>query len=104
MERIKLSKNEKVVLRLVAHYGLRPKEYPEHKYNAGIRQLTQKGLVKSLYQEGGDLVDIIITDQGEQYMAENPKLTNPVNWAAVATIISVIGVLVSIATLFVSCV
>ena len=68
------------------------------------RKLTQKGLVKSLYQEGGDLVDIIITDQGEQYMAENPELTNPVNWAAVATIISVIGVLVSIATLFVSCV
>lgn len=103
MERIKLSKNEKVVLRLMAHYGLRPKEYPEHKYNAGVRQLTQKGLVKALYQDGGDLVDVILTDQGEQYMAENPKLTNPVNWAAVATVISVIWVLVSIVALFVSC-
>jgi hypothetical protein len=44
------------------------------------------------------------TGEDEQYMAENPKLTNPVNWAAVATIISVIGVFVSIVALFVSCV
>ena len=54
MERIRLGKDEKKVLRMVAvGRGVCPSEYPSHAFNASVRSLEQKGLVKGAYEEGG---------------------------------------------------
>jgi hypothetical protein len=101
MERINLSKNEKVVLRMIAskQRGC-PAEYPLHKFAIAVRLLESKGLVKVMRQEGGEIVDTRLTEQGVVYMAENPRLTNSINWSAVAMIISIV---ISIIAMFISC-
>lgn len=53
MERIKLSKSEKQVLRMVAS-GLHqcPDEYPSHTFSAAVRVLKGKELVTAHFREG----------------------------------------------------
>lgn len=104
MERINLSKNEKVVLRLIASkQRCCPAEYPLHKFAIAVRLLESKGLVKVMRQEGGEIVDTRLTEQGVVYMAENPRLINSINWSAVATIVSMVSAVVSIIAMFISC-
>lgn len=101
MERIKLSKNEKVVLRMIAprHRGC-PAGYPLHKFAIAVRLLESKGLVKVMRQEGGEIVDTKLTEQGVIYMEENPRPINSINWSVVATIISIV---ISIIAMFIAC-
>lgn len=101
MERIKLSKNEKAVLRMVAGgQGTCPADYPLHIFNAAVRSLDRKGLVHGVYEDDGNVADSRLTQDGRMYMAENPNLRNPINWGVV---LSVITITISIIALFVAC-
>lgn len=105
MERIKLSRSEKSVLRMVSvGQGVCPAEFPLHTFNSAVRSLDRKGLVRSAYEEGGNVVDTSITQQGRQYIAENPSLRNPINWGMLATLIAAVSAIASIVTLLVACV
>ena len=104
MERIKLSKSEKKVLRMVAGgQCVCPVEYPSHTFNAAVRSLDGKGLVRGAYEEGGNVADVMMTQNGRQYMAENPNLRNPVNWGMIATLIAAVSAIVSVIALMVAC-
>lgn len=104
MERIKLSKSEKTVLRFVANsIECCPADYPRHVYNGAARLLCEKGLVKVAFVEGGDVEDARLTPYGRRYLAEYPDLRNPVEWSVIATIASIIAAITSIIALFVAC-
>lgn len=104
MERIKLSKSEKHVLRMVAcgqHQC--PREYPQHTFSAAIRTLKAKGFISAHFRECGAVIDARITDYGRQYMAEYPRLFNPIDWGMVAAISSIVATIISTLALFVAC-
>lgn len=105
MERIRLTKQEKTVLRLLAS-GCNecPDAYPRHIFVSCIRSLEQKGLAKGAWQEGGEMEDARLTPFGREYLAENPSLRNPVDWRwVITTAIATVAALASIVALFVSC-
>lgn len=79
MERIKLSKSEKTVLRRIA---LRADGLPDGMggdcYFAAVLSLTDKGLVDSRINYN-KIIDVRLSQRGKAYMIENPKLRNPVD-------------------------
>lgn len=104
MERIRLSRNEEQVLRLVAGgQGVCPAEYPEHIFNASVRSLHNAGLVQGAFSEGGSVEDPWLTQYGRQYLAENPRLANPTDWTKLAAVAAVASVLMSVIALFIAC-
>ncbi len=95
MERIKLTKNQKRVLRMVAQgQDVCPAEFPSHTFNASVRFLQQQGLMDATFDEGGSVEDSKLTNEGRQYLAENPGLCNPINWWRI-TILSMVAYLVA---------
>ena len=96
MERIRLSKNEKKTLRLIASGRDCPDSFPFHVFCGCVRSLERKGLAIGAYVEGGDVEDACLTPDGRAYMAEYPSLRNPVDWkwwitTAIAVAALVIG-------------
>lgn len=83
MGRIRLTKREKRVLRTLSQQGF--DALSEFDASA-IRSLDNQGLVRSAYVEGGGVEDARLTNYGKEYIADNPKLRNPVNWKAITAI------------------
>ena len=101
MERIRLTKEEKQAFRIVSEFGGEcPVTYPKHVFAASVRSIERKGLVKASYLVDGQVWSVKLTVEGKHYLAVNPNLHNPVNWNL---ILSVIGIIISIIALFVSC-
>lgn len=102
MERIRLTRNEKKILRLIADGHTACPAYAEIENAYAVWILESFGLVCATYEEGGDIVDVRMTAKGFAYMNSNPRLFNHVNWMKVATI-ALIAAITAIAVLFVSC-
>lgn len=85
MEGIKLSKNEKKVLLLVASGGDCPDSFPAHVFAGCVRTLERKGLVKGAYIEGGGVETVKLTYLGKDCLIENPRLHNPLDWKWIIT-------------------
>ncbi len=83
MEEIRLSKNEKKVLRLIVSGNDCPDTFPMHIFVGCIRSLERKGLVKGAYTEGGGVEAARLTSEGRCLLAENPKLSNRINWKSI---------------------
>lgn len=104
MERIRLTRNEKVVLRLTAMGKGKPADYPTTRYNAAVRSLEGRALVKAVWAEETESPLLVhITDNGTAYLTENPALRNPINWVAVGAIAGLLGFGMAIVALFVAC-
>lgn len=105
MERIKLSKQEKEVLRIVKSCGANcPSMYPLHVFNTCVHSLKRKGLVDASFVRGGNTVwTAKVSVYGRLYLIENPNLRNPIPWKAISVIIALLAFIVSIIALFVSC-
>lgn len=102
MGRIRLTKNEKKVLRLIADGLTTCPNYAEIENAYAVCVLEYFGLVCAAYDEGGDIVDVRMTAKGFAYMYSNPRLLNPVNWQRV-TAIAVCVTIAAVVALFVSC-
>lgn len=97
MEGIKLSKDEKKVLLLVASGGDCPDSFPAHIFAGCVRTLELIGWVKGAYVEGGGVEAARLTSQGRTSLAENPKLKNPLDWKwIITTSIAVSGLITAI--------
>lgn len=105
MERIKLTKTEKQVLRMVlAGQEVCPAEYPAHLFNAAVRALEGYGLVRGAYTEDGGVEAAKATQYARQYIAENPLLRAPLDLKlAISTGIAVISAAAAIVALFAAC-
>ena len=104
MERIKLTKREKRVLRALSRQGF--DALSEFDATA-VRSLEHHGLVRGAYIEGGGVEDARLTTMGKEYLADNPKLRNPVDWKWVVTTtiaaIAVFGSIGAIITIIETC-
>lgn len=103
MERIKLTKDEKTVLRFLYNRCGCPDIYPRHIFVSCVESLERHGLAKGAWTEGYDLDDARITRQGKVYLAHNPTLRNPVDWKwIVTTALAALAAVAGVAALFVS--
>lgn len=101
MERIRLTKREKRVLRLLSDNRLDLLTEMDH---PALHELHERGLARVVYIEGGVPEAARLTTFGKNYLAENPKLRNPIDWKWVATtFIAAIAALAAVAALFVAC-
>lgn len=97
MEGIKLSKDEKKVLLLVASGGDCPDSFPAHIFAGCVRTLELRGLIKGAYAEGREAEGARLTSYGRIFLAENPKLRNPLDWKwIITTAIAVAGLITAI--------
>lgn len=95
MERVRLTKEEKAVLRMLQNTDTCPTTYPRSKFNGAVRSLQRKGLARGFNSEEVGLAYSVLTDEGKLYLATNPRLTNPINWNLVTVIAACISVLAS---------
>lgn len=100
MDRIKLTKREKRVLRTLSRQGFDAlSEFDA----AAIRSLDHQGLVQGAYIEGGGVEGARLTNYGKEYIADNPRLRNPVDWGKVAAIATIVGIIVTIVLFIIGC-
>lgn len=104
MERIRLTKDEKRVLRWVAlKRSGRPEGMSNDGYFEAVIGLTEKKLLVSATNYD-DVLDVDTTAKGRVYCSQNPHLYNPVDWKWLATFIT--ALITAIATtlaLFMAC-
>ncbi|PNE28544.1 hypothetical protein BHU09_06450 [Tannerella sp. oral taxon 808] len=107
MERVKLSKHAKRVFRLLDKgVGHRPADMNPREYNLGALELAAFGFAKCYRSNTGcdDVSMAHLLKRGRLYMAGNPTLRNPINWAIVGAIAACItAAAAGIAALFVAC-
>lgn len=105
MERIRLTKNEKRLLRNIASGA---SYWPDGMSDASVAAcadvLKDKGLIEATFASGHEVVFAEITHKGVMYLQENPHLRNPVDrkWL-IATIIAIASVTTAILASFVAC-
>ena len=101
MERIKLTKREKRVLRTISQQGFDALSG----FDAiAIRSLEDNGLVKGAYLEGGGVDDAKLTNYGKEYIADNPRLRNPVDWKwIIPTVLAAVAATAGILALIIAC-
>lgn len=100
MERIKLSKREKRVLRTLSKQGfgaLSEFDFPS------VGNLERMGLARVARIEGGGLEGAALTTMGKEYLADNPQLHNPIDWVKVGAIAGIIAAIISFCTLMLAC-
>lgn len=104
MERIRLTKDEKRVLRWVAlKRSGRPEGMSNDGYFEAVIGLTEKGLLVSRTNYD-DVIDARSTAKGRVYCSQNPHLHNPVDWKWLATFIAALITAISTTLmLFVGC-
>ena len=109
MKRIKLSKRAKRVFRLLDK-GIphRPADINPREYNLGALELEALGFAKCYRNTGShDVVMAHLLKSGRLYIAGNPSLRNPINWALICAIIGAIvaciGAVAGLSALFIAC-
>ena len=101
MERIKLTKREKAVLRILSRQGY---EALSEFDASAVRFLSERGFVKAAFTEGGGVEYAKLSTMGREYLRDYPHLRNPFDWKwVVTTALVALGVLISICGLLVSC-
>lgn len=84
MEKIRLSKDERQILRMLAK-GIRavPSDMPYEKYIMALISLRGKGMVQYTPLTTGRPWNIAITEKGRAYLYEKPSLRNYVDWGMI---------------------
>lgn len=101
MQRIKLTKSEKQVLRHLSAHGYKAlRDFSQCEVDYALETLERKGLVRNGRVEGGDIECSKITQLGLSYIRLIPKLTNPIDWSG---IIAIATLIVAILALFTGC-
>lgn len=91
MERIRLSKREKQVLRSITlDCKYLPSGVDKAQYNSCIATLEHKGLVRAAWASGHELATAELTDFGMAYLADNPALINPIDWCVIFFIVAIV--------------
>ena len=105
MKRIRLTRREKEVLRLLHNGCGCPDSYPFRIFAACIAELERKGLAKGAWASGHKLVSARISSFGMEYISINPRLRNPIDWKwIITTAIALEAAIAATAALFVSCI
>ena len=103
MERIRLSRNEKQVLRELKRGNDNvPAGMDNFTFADAVLSLTEKKLVQSIvnYEE---VIDLRLTIKGYAYLSGNPRLLNPADWTLVAAIAACVAAVSATLALFIAC-
>ena len=101
MERIKLSKREKHVLRTLSSKD--SSALTEFDVSS-IDALSSLGLVTANWKEGHELFSASLTTKGKEYLFDNPHLYNPVDvWKVVSAVASIGTLITAIIALIIAC-
>lgn len=104
MERIRLSKEEKKVLRKLKRGSSEiPDDMDNYTFVDAVVSLREKSLVKAITEYETDVIDLRLSGRGYAYLRDNPQLLNPINWTKVAAIGAIVAAIASVAALFISC-
>ena len=103
MERIRLNREEKAVLRNIAlQYPHKPTKLSEERFVEAVVTLTEKHLIASVLNYD-TVVDCYITTKGKAYLQSNPHLHNPLRWDIITAIATTITAIVAIVALLIAC-
>ena len=84
MERIRLTKREKAVMRILSNQGY---EALSEFDASAVRSLSERGFVKAAFTEGGGVEDAKLSTMGKEYLRDYLSLRNPFDWEKVAAIL-----------------
>lgn len=98
MKHIKLSKQEKKVLKHLAtsDTGTCPKGMSPYVFTGCVLALANRKFVWYSTEEGGVVVEAQLTRRGRAYLKENPHLRNPIDWGFISFVSSVTALIVNI--------
>lgn len=100
MERLKLSKIEKQILKDIQNSNY-PHEVKKEDY-LPIRKLIYEGLIECVESEHGQLLIPGLTNKGKVYFLNNPKLKNPSVFQDKSFVLSIFASIISILSLIIS--
>lgn len=108
MEYIRLSKDERQILKLLSKHGQRSLDtMPRSRTRRALRSLESRYFVRVAWIEGGDFEAVALTGDARDYLIENPRLRNPIDWrwvlTAVTAVVAALGALAGFIALFISC-
>lgn len=98
MDRIQLSTREKEIIKL-----LKSSQFPavvEKEDEMPVKKLIYEGLVSCKENEFGTLLVPNLTEKGELYLYDNPKLKDPCIFQDKGFVVSIIAIIISILALF----
>lgn len=104
MERIRLSREEKKVLRHVVKNGKKqPRDITPTMFHYCLSTLQEKGLVK--FRSNYDEIEAAkITVKGAAYLEQNPGLKNPTDWKwIIQTVLIAATAVATMLALFIAC-
>lgn len=103
MERIRLSKAEKAVLKEL-HRGNSniPAGIDNFTYVDAVLSLRDKGLVTANV-DYNEVIDVRLMAKGHAYIISNPRLRNPINWPMLAAIGTIATAITTLLALFIVC-
>ena len=100
MQRIRLTKREKKVLRLLHNDCGCLDTYPDHVFSACVGSLERKGPAKGAWVSGHELASAELTDLGEYYLRDDfAVIEEPANHTKVWAMVSIAAALEAVATL-----
>ena len=105
MQKIRLTRNEKRLLRnIAAGVDYWPDGMCDSAVACAASEFERKGLIRAAWASGHILVDAVLTDIGRSYIVNNPHLWNPIDWKWIITTIIAFGTLiVAFAALLTAC-
>lgn len=105
MERIRLTKEEKVTLLSVAIRGhIKPDSLTNLVFQYSLSTLQEKGLLRFRADNKDEAYYAELTLKGKAYIESNPSLKNPIPWKDIVLIVlSAITAISTFVALFVSC-
>ena len=103
MERIRLSKSEKRLLRLFASKTNVKGVDLSAEDEMAIATLMEKGLISAIVF-AGKITSGNILPKGDAYVRQNPELKNPIPWEKIFGFASIVAAIAATLALFVGCV
>lgn len=105
MERIRMTKEEKVTLLSVKEQGAKqPRNLSPMIFQYSLSTLQEKGLLRFRADNKDEAYYAELTLKGKAYIESNPSLKNPIPWKDIVLIVlSAITAISTFIALFVSC-
>ena len=106
MQRIKLTRNEKRLLRnIAANVDYFPDGMSDEAISCAAAALERCGLILVSWSSGHIVASTELTEFGVSYIIDNPHLHNPIPWRwIVGTAITIATLIVSIIALLTACI
>lgn len=104
MDRLRLSKDERVVLRQIS-LGLKDSSLTmsEDRYRLACINLDRLRLIRVAWLEGYHILSVSLTEYGVSYLAWNPRLRNPINYKKLMFIVACVSLVASTVVAVIAC-